>query len=189
MNRNSSKPAAFSPEKVQALYDQHAAALTSFLLGILRDHATAADVLQTTFTKLLEKGHSIQQTSSIKSWLFKVAFNEAMVVKRKTAIQRRHAESIAWKIDLSAGADKGNDFRLSQSLHCVIRQENIEQVRKALTQLPENLQEIVKKRIYEGLKFKDIAVELDIPLGTALARAQLAFKKLEPLLNQVNDEQ
>ena len=189
MNQDSSKTAAFSPEQVQDLYDKHASALTSFLLGILRDHATALDVLQTTFTKLLEKGHSIQQTSSVKSWLFKVAFNEAMVVKRKTAVHRRHAESIAWKVDLSAGADKGNDFRLSQSLHSIIQQENIEQVTEALSQLPENLQDVVKKRIYEGLKFKDIAIELDIPLGTALARAQLAFKKLEPLLRQVNEEQ
>lgn len=188
MNSESSKPATFCPKQVQDLYDQHAAALTSFLLGILRDHATASDVLQTTFTKLLEKGHSIQQTSSVKSWLFKVAFNEAMVVKRKTAVQRRHSEGIAWKIDISAGADKGNDYRLSQSLHSVIQQENIEQVRAALDQLPEVLQQVVKKRIYEGLKFKDIAAELDIPLGTALARAQLAFKKLEPLLCQVNEE-
>ena len=174
---------------MQSLYDQHASALSSFLLGILRDHATAADVLQTTFTKLLEKGHSIQQTSSVKSWLFKVAFNEAMVVKRKSAVHRRHAEAIAWKVDLSAGADKGNDVRLSQSLHSIIQQENVEQVKEALSQLPQNLQDVVKKRIYEGLKFKDIAIELDIPLGTALARAQLAFKKLEPLLRQVNETQ
>ena len=187
MNSDSSKT-AFSPEQVQSLYDQHAAALTSFLVGILRDHSTAADVLQTAFAKLLERGHTIQQASSAKSWLFKVAFNEAMVVKRKTAVHQRHAESIAWKIDLSAGADKGNDFRLSQSMHRVIQQENVEQVRAALLELPEQLQDVVKKRIYEGLKFKDIASALDIPLGTALARAQLAYKKLEPLLRQVNED-
>ena len=178
----------FPPEQVQCLYDQHASALTSFLVGMLRDHATAADVLQTTFAKLLERGHTIQQASSTKSWLFKVAFNEAMVIKRKTAVHQRHAESIAWKVDLSAGADKGNDFRLSQSMHHVIQQENIEQVKAALLELPEPLQEVIRKRIYEGLKFKDIASELNIPLGTALARAQLAYKKLEPLLRQVNED-
>jgi len=187
LNLDSSK-SAFPTEQAQSMYDQHAAALTSFLVGILRNHATAADVLQTTFVKLLEQGHTIQQTSSVKSWLFKVAFNEAMVIKRKTAVRQRHAESIAWKVDLSAGADKGNDFRLSQSMHHVIQQENTRQVKAALLELPKPLQEVVQKRIYEGLKFKDIALELNIPLGTALARAQLAYKKLEPLLHQVNED-
>ena len=187
MNLDSPKP-AFPPEQAQSLYDQHAAALTSFLVGILRDHATASDVLQTTFATLLEQGHTIQQTSSAKAWLFKVAFNEAMVIKRKTAVRQRHAESIAWKVDLSAGADKGNDIRLSQSMHHVIQQENIEQVKAALLELPQPLQEVIQKRIYEGLKFKDIALELNIPLGTTLARAQLAYKKLAPLLHQVNED-
>ena len=186
---NSDSPTtAFSPEQVQCLYDQHAAALTSFLVGVLRNHAAAADVLQSTFAKLLERGHTIQQTNSAKSWLFKVAFNEAMVIKRKSAVHQRHAESIAWKVDLSAGADKGNDFRLSQSMHRAIQQENTEQVKAALLELPDPLQEVIRKRIYEGLKFKDIASELNIPLGTALARAQLAYKKLEPLLRQVNED-
>ena len=188
MNSDSSK-SAFSPQQVQNLYDQHVTALTSFLIGILRDHATASDVLQITFAKLLEKGHMIKQTDSAKSWLFKVAFNEAMVVKRKAAVHQRHAESIAWKVDLSAGADKGNDFRLSQSMHHVIQQENIEQVKAALQSLPDALQDVMKKRFYENLKFKDIASELGIPLGTALARAQLAYKKLEPLLRQLNKDQ
>jgi len=144
---NSDSPTtAFSPEQVQCLYDQHAAALNSFLVGVLRNHAAAADVLQSTFAKLLERGHTI------------------------------------------AGADKGNDFRLSQSMHRAIQQENTEQVKAALLELPDPLQEVIRKRIYEGLKFKDIASELNIPLGTALARAQLAYKKLEPLLRQVNED-
>lgn len=188
MNSDSSK-SAFTPEHIQDLYNEHVAALTTFLVGILRDDATAADVLQTTFTKLLDKGHTIQQASSAKAWLFRVAFNEAMVVKRKTAMQQRHAEPIAWKVDLSAGADKGNDFRLSQPMHRVIQQETIDQVKTAIQELPENLQDIVKKRFYENLKFKDIAAELGIPLGTALARAQKAYKKLEPLLRQLNEDQ
>ena len=75
-----------------------------------------------------------------------------------------------------------------RSMHHVIQQENIEQVKAALLELPEPLQEVIRKRIYEGLKFKDIASELNIPLGTALARAQLAYKKLEPLLRQVNED-
>ena len=102
MNSDSSK-SAFTPEQIQDLYNEHVAALTTFLVGILRDDATAADVLQTTFTKLLEKGYTIQQASSAKAWLFRVAFNEAMVVKRKNGyattargIDRLESRFVGW---------------------------------------------------------------------------------------------
>lgn len=158
-----------------------------FLVGILRDHATAADVLQITFTKLLEKGHLVQQQESMKSWLFRVAFNEAMLVKRKLSVKKRHAEAIAWKIDIGAGADKGNDPKLSQSVHYAIQQENVHSVREALDQLSEAYRVVVHKRIFEGLKFREISEELNVPLGTVLARMQAALKKLKPLLSDLDE--
>jgi RNA polymerase sigma-70 factor (ECF subfamily) len=187
LSSDSSQPVPLSPDTVQDLYQQHSKALSNFLLGVLKDQAAAADVLQTTFTKLLQKGHLVQQ-DSIRSWLFKVAFNEALIAKRKAAVRRRHTESIAWKIDQSAGAEKGNDHRLSQSMHNAIRHEQIEQVQDALQQLPKALQEIVQKRIFEGLKFREIAEQLDTPLGTVLARMHSALKKLKSLLREANDE-
>ena len=188
MSSDSSKPVPLSPEAVGELHDQHSKALSNFLLGVLKNDAAAADALQATFAKLLEKGHLVHQQDSIKSWLFKVAFNEALIAKRKAAVRHRHAEAIAWKIDLSAGADKGNDHRLSQSVDHAIRQEQIERVQEALQQLPETLKTIVHQRIFEGLKFREIAEQSDTPLGTVLARMQAALKKLKPLLRESKNE-
>lgn len=187
MSSDSSQPVPLSPDTVDDLYQQHSKALANFLLGVLKDQAAAADVLQTTFAKLLEKGHLVQK-SSMKSWLFKVAFNEALIAKRKASVRRRHTESIAWKVDQSAGAEKGNDHRLSQSMYNAIKHEQIEHVRDALQQLPETLQEVVRKRIFDGLKFREIAEQLDTPLGTVLARMHSALKKLKLLLHEANEE-
>ena len=73
-------------------------------------------------------------------------------------------------------------------MHNAIRHEQIEQVQDALQQLPKALQEIVQKRIFEGLKFREIAEQLDTPLGTVLARMHSALKKLKSLLREANDE-
>lgn len=170
------------PSRVQQVYEEYAVALERFLIGVLRDNAAAADALQTTFTRLLEKGHLVQQQDSLKSWLFRVAFNEAMLIRRRDSISRKHAEGIAWKVQMQANANEGNDDRTSQSVRLAIRQEDIEQVRAALSQLPELQRNVVEKRIYHDLKFREIAKELDIPLGTVLARMQAGLKKLKPLL-------
>ena len=72
--------------------------------------------------------------------------------------------------------------QLGQSVERAIRQEDIELVRKALDELSDVQRQVVEKRIYEGLKFREIAQELDVPLGTVLARMQSSLKKLKPIL-------
>ena len=156
---------------------------------MLGDEATANDALQTTFIRLLEKGHSVQQMDSLKSWLFRVAYNEAMLVKRRANIGRKHAEGIAWKKQQMGGADKGTDQKLSQSVHHAIQLENIEQVKSALSKLPDVQRIVVEKRIYEGLKFREIADELSVPLGTVLARMQAGLKKLKPILQATQEKE
>ncbi|MFT5301294.1 MAG: RNA polymerase sigma factor (sigma-70 family) [Mariniblastus sp.] len=175
-------------DKVLEVYSDHQPALERFLIGVLRDETAAADALQTTFERLLEKGHTVQQQDSLKSWLFRVAFNEAMLIRRKESISRRHAENVAWKFQGLGGADRGIDDRLSQSVHHAIQQEDIKRVRKALKQLPDAQREVVHKRIYEGLKFREIAEQLDVPLGTVLARMQAGLKKLKPILKSIDED-
>ncbi|MEL7497837.1 MAG: RNA polymerase sigma factor [Planctomycetota bacterium] len=188
LNSDTSKRTPLAPERVQAIYDKHVVALERFLLGVLRDEAAASDALQSSLIKLMEKGHLVQQQDSMRSWLFRVAFNEAMLIKRKASIGRKHAQGIAWKSELSAGADKGADPRLSQSVHHAIRQEEIVKVREALTRIPKPQRDVVELRIYEGLKFREIADKLGEPLGTVLARMQAGLKKLKPILKESLNE-
>ena len=189
MTSDSSKltPQLFDAAKAELVYQEHSVGLSRFLLGLLRNEAAAADALQTTFIRLLEKGHTVQQQDSLKSWLFRVAYNEAMLIRRKVSISRKHAENVAWKVKSLGSADRGTDDRLSQSVHFAIQQEDIQQVREALTRLPEAQRTVVEMRIYEGLKFREIAEQLDEPLGTVLARMQAGLKKLKPILKPPGD--
>ena len=165
-------------EKVQSVYQDHAVGLKRFLLGVLNDESAATDALQATFIKLMEKGHLVQQEDSIKSWLFRVAFNEAMLMRRRETMMRRHAERVAWKIQVRLSGVDG----VGQSVEHVIRQEEMEMVRAALNELSPVQREVVEKRIYEGLKFREIAEQLNVPLGTVLARMQSSLNKLKPIL-------
>lgn len=160
-----------APGVVAALFVEHAEELRRFLIGILRDHNTAADVLQITFAKAIERGHTARE-ETLKGWLFRVAFNEAIVVKRKQGVRRRAIDAIA--------AEPQPDAPLPDQR--LVRFEDVERVRAALETLPAEQRQVVRMRMYEGKKFAEIAAELQWPLGTVLTRMQAALKKLRKAL-------
>jgi len=160
------------PAVVAELYSLYGEELKRFLIGLLRDRQLASDAVQSAFAKLTERGHETREASR-KAWLFRVAYNEAMLVRRRQAIGERAVEKLSW-ITESTGHSADEP---------VIRFEEVELVRQAMDELPADQQTIVRMRIYEDKKFRVIAEELSIPLGTALARMRSALKKLREKLS------
>ncbi len=166
-----SEPDSLPPEVVAELYDRYASDLAAFLLGLLGSHADADEALQATFVKTLEKGHTVDR-SSFRAWLFRVAFNEAMLIRRKDQTRKRSLSKLATILD----SEESNVARL------VSDSELRSKAAAALDQLPEAQQQVVRLRIYEDLTFAKIAEQLGVPLGTVLTRMRLAMKKLVAVL-------
>lgn len=160
------------PGVVAALFLEHAEELRRFLIGILRDHNTAADVLQLTFTKAIERGHTARE-ETLKGWLFRVAYNEAIVVKRRQAVQSRAVQALGTAGEKPSAAPESR----------LVRWEDVERVRRALDGLPPEQAQVVRMRMYDEKKFVEIAGELQLPLGTVLTRMQAALKKLKKALD------
>src|SRR5438046_6788204 len=83
------------PAVVAELYARHEAELRSFLVGVLRDVHLANDALQATFTKAIEVGHKAMK-ESLKGWLFRVAMNEALGMRRRQRTSDRVLARVAW---------------------------------------------------------------------------------------------
>jgi RNA polymerase sigma-70 factor (ECF subfamily) len=159
------------PPIVAALYVQHSDELRRFLVGVLRDAQLANDVLQTTFMRLVEGGHRTNEETR-KAWLFRVAYHEAMAIRRRQATGDRVTRETAWS---RAGTGAAADEPL-------LKFEQVDAVRQALQGLPEEQRRVVSMRIYEEKTFATISQELGIPLGTALGRMRAALQKLRRCL-------
>jgi RNA polymerase sigma-70 factor (ECF subfamily) len=156
---------------VAALYVEHAEELRRFLQGILRDAQLANDCLQATFVKLVEQGNKTREETR-KAWLFRVAYHEALAYRRREAVGEKIVQRVAWTSNGAAGpADEP-----------AARFESVLAVRAALDELPPEQRQVVRMRIYEEKTFVVIAKELQIPLGTALARMRSAINKLQAIL-------
>jgi RNA polymerase sigma factor (sigma-70 family) len=160
------------PARVAALYVEHGQQLRSFLLGVLRDEHLAGDVMQLAFVKVLEQGHTARD-ESLKGWLFRVAYHEALIARRREAVHGRATERLARE------AEPAHD----QPSAGVVRGELVRSVQQAVAGLPAAQREVVRLRIYEQMKFTEVAATLNVPLGTALARMRAALKQLRQKLD------
>jgi RNA polymerase sigma-70 factor (ECF subfamily) len=155
------------PATVAALHAAHAGELRTFLCGVLKDHDLAQDALQVTFRKLMEAG-PVGTGESLKGWLFRVAWHEALMLRRRQKVEHR---SLSWLAEIVRP-----DPELPQRSHQ--RKEQVERVRRAIAGLTPEQRVVVHKRIYEEKTFAVIAGELGIPLGTALTRMRAALSVL-----------
>ena len=159
---------------VLAAFLEHGVELRRFVAGVVRDPDVAGDVMQSTLSKALELGHTARP-ETFKGWLFRVAFHEALAVRR-----RRRADGAARRrlADL-AGTTHHAHGRPEDG---VIRGETIESVRGAIRSLPDDQRRVVLARVYGDKTFAQIARDTGLPLGTVLTRMRLALDKLRHAL-------
>lgn len=162
------------PAAVTALYAAHATELRAFLIGVLRDVDLAHEALQATFGKVVELGHTARN-ESLKGWLFRVAFHEALAQRRRRSVEQRSFVKLK---DLLRSGPETPVERLE-------RDETARQVRLALGRLSPEQKIIVHKKLYEEKTFAVIARELNLPLGTVLTRMRAALRNLRSDLRGV----
>jgi RNA polymerase sigma-70 factor (ECF subfamily) len=115
----------------------------------------------------------------LRAWLFRVATNEALLVKRKLGTQARHLEGLAWLQGMSATLHSSQASPANDPHQVASAAEQQRLVKQHLAKLPEEQQTIVRMRIYENLKFAEIAEKLNLPLGTVLTRMRSALHAIK----------
>lgn len=164
------------PTTLTLWYREYAVRLRAFLLGLLKNMTLVDEALQATFTKALTSGGNVQAGSE-KAWLFQVAFNEAMLLKRRAETHQRALHQL------------GTPLRENrQPIEHLLSWDSVHQVRMALEQLPEKQKQIVRLRIENEWTFQQIADHLELPLGTVLTRMRTALQNLRESLRQFDDK-
>ncbi len=157
-------------DALAALYSRYERPIFLFLVGMLRHPHDAEDALQETFIQALRKSDTVAG-ETLRSWLFTVAHQQAVLLKRKAkrVAQPTPAEALNGWIgneDPEAGYDTV---------------ERAELLRGLLDELPSAQLAVIRLRIFEGLRFREVAERLGCPLNTALARMHSGLKTLRRL--------
>lgn len=154
--------------------------LYSFLRRYLGDATLAEDAFQATFLQVHRKGHLFDSKRKFRPWLYTVATNRAIDLQRRN--KRHQAVSLdranrsensetGSLIDLLPSGESGPGERFESA-------ERSEWVRRAVASLPEQLQQAVSLVYFRGLKYREAAAELSVPVGTVKSRLHSAVGRL-----------
>ncbi len=154
-------------EKVfEKVYFEYAKDLKRFLYLKFQDLETAEDVMQDTFLKLWKNCHKVS-FEKVKSYLFTLANNAFLDIKKHEKVVRKHREN--------------NNFSHSTSEspeYLMIEEEFLKKIEKAIENLTDKQRAVFILGKIEKKKYKEIAAELGISIKAVEKRMVSALAKI-----------
>ncbi len=148
-------------------------------LKMLAHEQDAEDVLQTTFLKALQHIGNFEGRSSLSTWLYRIAANEALMLLRR----KRPEVSIDEDPDEAEGSlpmpEQFTDWCCLPEQEFATNEAK-KQLDRAIQKLPEKLRVVFLLRDIEGLSIKETSEALNLTetaVKTRLLRARLALRE------------
>ncbi len=160
----------------------------NFNLKYFGDHDLAMEATQKTFISAHKHIGKLKSPDSFNSWIYTIAANQCKEEDRKSkrrwflpffsdASGQQGSEEGELKASLSSDFDPEREFQHEELSGILL---------KALASIPAEQKMIVIMKEYEGLKFKEIAIALNISENTAKSRLYYGLNALRKVLEQWN---
>ncbi len=155
--------------------------LFNYLRRYLGDTGMAEDAFQATFLQVHLKCDQFEEGRRFRPWLYTIATNQAIDAQRRNKRHRmvsldrmgscNESDEVGKLVDLLVSTD-------GDPLDHVTQYERGEWVREALDELSDQMRSVVQLVYYEGMKYREAADVLSIPVGTVKSRLHSAIAKL-----------
>jgi RNA polymerase sigma-70 factor (ECF subfamily) len=154
----------------QSLITRFQQPVYSLVYRLLNDPGDACDVVQEVFLKVFRSIGSFRGQSSLKTWIYRIAMNEAHNHRRWFGRRRGH--------EIGLEDDQGDGKTYEQVLpdpslspfDITLGHETMQAIEEALLGLRPAFRDAVVLRDVEGLAYEEIAEILEISLGTVKSR-------------------
>jgi RNA polymerase sigma-70 factor (ECF subfamily) len=159
--------------------------LYNYACRLTGDREESFDICQESFIKAYEQLQQLKDPGKFSFWLFKIARNLSISRYRterpflrleKGETDGEEALDLENLLESSPAIrlDGGNDYSHTE-LRIIVE--------RALAELPIEQRETIVMKIYEGLKFNEIAEIVDCPVSTVKSRLYLGLVKLREVLD------
>lgn len=161
----------------RACVDEHSDELYRLAFRLLRDEATAEDVVQETFVNAWKSLDHFDGRSRLGTWLFRIAYNNALMHLRshksvEPFVEDHYSESAAAPVIVVPWRETPEDI--------VAQGETSEVLEEAIAAIPETLSVVFQLRDVEGRSTAETAEILSLTEGAVkvrLHRARLALRE------------
>jgi len=154
--------------------------LFNAVLRVVDNAEDAADVVQDAFLNAYQSLNSFKGDSEFFTWLYRIAFNAAISLRRK----RKAVVSFDGLRDDKGTAEPVDPSEYTRPGLTLERSEGDALVLAALGRLSAEHRAVLVLKDLEGQKYEDIAAVLDVPVGTVRSRLHRARLELRDLLHR-----
>ena len=163
----------------EALVHRYERELFSYLRRYLGNAEMAEDVFQATFLQVHLKREQFEEGRRFRPWLYTIATNQAIDAQRRNKRHRMVSldsrtggeNDVGALVEMLAGNGQTADEKMQDAEAC-------DWVRSAVDALPEPLRATLVLVYHQGLKYREAADVLGIPVGTVKSRLHSALLKL-----------
>lgn len=172
---------AHDPAAFEALVHRYEHELYGYLCRYLHDRHLAADVFQATFFQVHRKADRFEAGRPFRPWLYTVATHQAIDARRR--LRRHRMASLdapdptreGRPAEPAARPEASGGERLASAESCA-------RLRAAVDRLPEGQREALALVYFKGVKYREAARLLHVPVGTVKSRLHAAVVKLGAML-------
>ncbi len=169
----------------ETLMSRYEREVYSFLRRYIGSVALAEEAYQGTFLMVHLKCSQFDASRRVRPWLYAIATNQAIDVQRRN---RRHkmasldapGQTTPGRWEPGSWAEKMTD-PLPNPLDEAASEEYRVWVRQAIHSLSDSLRQVVELVYFQGLRYRETADALDIPVGTVKSRMHAAVTRLHEL--------
>lgn len=149
------------------MYNSYSKKIYKFAYSILKSREESENIVQDTFMKLWEKRENVEKDSSVKSYLFTIAYNSTIDLIRKKIKDDQFIEYLKSIQVTYENPDIDYEYKeLTEKLH------------KVIEQLPLRQKEVYLLYSEEGLSYQKIAEKLHISVNTVENHMSRALKNI-----------
>ncbi len=168
--------AAGDDEASAELVSEHQRMVVQLAMNLLGDRDEALDLSQEVFLRVFRTIHTFRGQSSLRTWIYRIAVNQARN-RHRFWRRRRRADQVSLEThvaehgDFASDADRTPDRLLAQK-------ELAARLQHALDHLPFDQRTAIVLREIDGLSYEEIAFSLGVAIGTVKSRLTRARQAL-----------
>ncbi len=168
---------------IELLILRHKSKVYSYISLYIRSRDLADDIFQDTFMKVVQsiRAGRYQDDGRFLSWVMRIAHN--LIIDHF-----RREKQLGLVLNDDYESDLFNSKRLADDNveDVMVRRQVLHDVRRLISELPDDQREVVIMRHYAGMSFKEIADMTGVSINTALGRMRYALINMRKTMTEKN---
>ena len=164
----------YSDDRFRRLLEAEIPRLRRYARALTRDVTRADDLVQSCLTRAVAKQHLWQPGTDLRAWLFTILHNQHV-----NEVRRSVREGVNVAVE-----DMAPVLTVQSNAYASLQLRDLE---AAIASLPQEQRQVILLVGLEGMRYEEVAVILDVPVGTVRSRLSRGRDQLRRLM-EMDDE-